>query len=66
MARCIPSWFGSQALIVLSIFSSLTAAGPPPGWNPFADPANDPYNPLHYIPNNGLTAMAVSEFFAFL
>lgn len=26
--------------------------------DPFADPANDPYNPLRYIPNNALTSVA--------
>lgn len=30
--------------------------------NPFLDPKDDPYNPLKYIANDVLTAIAFSEF----
>lgn len=29
--------------------------------NPFADPKNDPYNPLKYIASNALTGVAFCE-----
>lgn len=34
--------------------------------DPFADPRHDPYNPLKYIASNALTAVAFSEFLAWL
>ena len=58
----------AQAVLVLSTFASLSAARHiPAGLNitaidPFKDPADDPFNPLGYIANNGLTAMAVGEY----
>lgn len=47
----------------LALFSSLVLAKSdgklPPGETPFTDPKDDPNNPLRYIPNNILTAVAV-------
>lgn len=53
----------SRALVVLSALAAFAAARSiPEGVNidPFTDPKDDPFNPLHYIANNGLTAMAVA------
>lgn len=54
----------SRALPVLLACASLAVARQiPPGLqniDPFQDPKHDPFNPLHYIANNGLTAMAVA------
>lgn len=56
---------GSLQLLLLSAtFASFTAARhvvPGLQIDPLTDPKDDPFNPLHYIANNGLTAMAVGE-----
>lgn len=51
----------SRLLVLLSLASSALAAPgdlPPRPADPYADPANDIYNPLRYIASNALTAIA--------
>lgn len=62
------SWIPSVshcALSLLFIAQSVYAASrhdfPPPA-DPYADPKNDPYNPLRYITSNTLSAIGVGEF----
>lgn len=65
MLRRTAGLLASQALFLLVVVSSLAAARSVPSGvtvDPFTDPKNDPFNPLHYIANNGLTAMAVGEY----
>ena len=55
----------SRTAVVFSILASFAAARSIPAGetiDPFKDPKDDPFNPLHYIANNGLTAMAVGEY----
>ncbi|CAL1712149.1 unnamed protein product [Somion occarium] len=40
-------------------FAAPETDSPPRPADPYADPANDPYNPLRYIPSNVLTALAL-------
>ncbi|TFY68625.1 hypothetical protein EVG20_g3481 [Dentipellis fragilis] len=54
MAPSIPSL--AQAAILAALVLAARAADPPAHVaDPFADPKNDPYNPLHYITTNSLT-----------
>ena len=52
-----------KLLFVLSLFSVafVLAQTAPESVDPFADPANDVYNPLRYIPKDSLTSVGVGE-----
>ncbi|KAJ4478175.1 RTA1-like protein [Lentinula aciculospora] len=56
--------YGLSLLWILSVIASVLAAPkttlPRPA-DPFADPRDDPYNPLRYIASNTLTAIAFSS-----
>lgn len=58
--------FRSQPLILLlAATAALAQDGIPPFTvDPFADPKNDPFNPLKYIASNALTATAMGQSFA--
>lgn len=49
-------------LFLLAATSRATAQTSPRPTDPYADPANDVYNPLRYIANNTLTGIATSRF----
>ncbi|EJU06172.1 RTA1-domain-containing protein [Dacryopinax primogenitus] len=56
---CLNRW-----IITLSCLFTIVSATSHPGPyipepNPFADPANDPYNPFRYIPNNTVTGVSL-------
>jgi hypothetical protein len=55
MARLFRVTLAAVATLILQTHARPT--GPPP--DPFADPKNDPWNPLRYIPNDILTGIAV-------
>ncbi|KZO94796.1 RTA1-domain-containing protein [Calocera viscosa TUFC12733] len=50
-------WIAALILLPLTV-SALDYPYPIP--DPFADPANDPYNPLRYIPSNALTGVSLA------
>ncbi|KDQ64594.1 hypothetical protein JAAARDRAFT_28237 [Jaapia argillacea MUCL 33604] len=69
LGRTSQLWNRSTALAALCIAVALIASTPvdalkqpnlPHVANPFADPKDDPYNPLRYIASNALTAVAFS------
>lgn len=53
----------SRASVLLCLFAPgvLAATSFPGPGDPFADPKNDPYNPLRYIASNVLTGIAFGK-----
>lgn len=51
----------SILLLFLASASTVLAIDPRCPVDPYADPANDPCNPLKYIPSNALTVLALRK-----
>lgn len=63
--KLVPKHTFFFCILPLLVAASTTYAqksSPPHLSDPYADPANDPYNPLRYIASDTLTGISFSEF----
>lgn len=60
MFRPLTFWLLWILSFVVSVLAAQKTTLPRPA-DPFADPRDDPYNPLRYIASNTLTAIAFSS-----
>ena len=59
------SWLGAALVCLAGCAASAEAAYMPVPWV-FTDPKNDPFNPLRYIADNTLTAIAFCACYVFV